>query len=114
MTDTYELDPNGAKHPETEAFNMKAHSETWNDMIHCQEKGIYPQSFTSIKSSVIMLHGAYDPHPGKMIRDNLKQYIPQLEYYEFEKCGHAPAIEKFAKDDFFKIMRNWLNKNLNK
>ena len=55
-----------------------------------------------------MLHGTYDPHPGKMIRDNLKQYIPQLEYREFDKCGHAPCIEKYAKDDFLRVMRNWL------
>ena len=35
----------------------------------------------------------------KMIRDNLKQYIPQLEYREFEKCAHAPWIEKYAKGE---------------
>jgi pimeloyl-ACP methyl ester carboxylesterase len=59
-----------------------------------------------------MLHGAYDPHPGKMIRDNLKPYIPQLEYHEFKKCGHAPAMEKYAKDNFFKVMKDWLNSRL--
>ncbi|MFC1532035.1 alpha/beta fold hydrolase [Thermodesulfobacteriota bacterium] len=105
MTDTYELDPNK---PETEPFDMKAYTETWTDMLHLQEEEIYPQSFTSIKSPVIILHGEYDPHPGKMIRDNLTQYIHHLEYYEFEKCGHAPAIEKHAKNEFFKVMRDWL------
>lgn len=110
MTDTFELVSDKTENTETEPFDMKAHTETWNDMLRCQEEGIYPQSFSSIKSSVIMLHGAYDPHPGTMIRDNLEQYIPQLEYREFERCGHSPSIEKYAKDDFFKVIRNWLKK----
>jgi len=29
-----------------------------------------------------MLHGAYDPHPGRMIRDTLARVMPQLEYRE--------------------------------
>ena len=108
MTDTYESVSGETESSKTVQFDAKAYTETWNDMLRCQEEGIYPQSFTSIKSPVIMLHGAYDPHPGKMIRDHLKQYIPQLEYREFEKCGHAPAIEKYAKDEFFTVMRDWL------
>jgi pimeloyl-ACP methyl ester carboxylesterase len=81
-------------------------------MIRCQEEGIYPQAFTLINSPVIMLHGKYDPHPGKMIRDKLKLYIPQLEYREFEKCGHSPSKEKYAKDDFFQVMCAWLKEKL--
>lgn len=92
----------------SEPFDMKGHTETWNDMLRCQAEGIYPQTFTSITSSVIMLHGAYDPHPGKMTRNTLLPYIPQLEYQEFEKCGHAPEIEKHVKNEFFRVMRDWL------
>jgi len=108
MTDAFEIDSYPPEQPETEPFDMKAHTETWNDMLRCQEEGIYPQSFASVKCPILMLHGAYDPYPGKMIRDNLKQYIPHLEYHELEKCGHAPAIEKYAKEAFFKLMRDWL------
>jgi pimeloyl-ACP methyl ester carboxylesterase len=92
----------------TEAFDMLAHTETWEDMLRCQEIGLYPGAFSSINSPVIMLHGSYDPHPGRMIRNNLKPYLPQLEYREFDKCGHEPAIEKFARNEFFTAMREWL------
>ena len=94
----------------TEPCDMKAHTETWEDMLRCQERGVYPEAFVAIRSAVIMLHGSYDPHPGGMIRDNLRQYLPQLEYREFDKCGHAPAIEKFARDEFFNAVREWLGK----
>ena len=69
---------------------------------------MYPAAFSHIVSPVLMLHGAYDPHPGKMIRDSLKPYIPQLEYREFEKCGHQPSIEAFARKDFFSVLHDWL------
>lgn len=110
MTDTYALDPIKAEYPLAEPFDMQAHRETWNDMLRCQDAGIYPQAFSSIRSPVIMLHGAYDPHPGKMIRDHLKQYMPHLEYHEFEKCGHAPASERYARDAFFRYLHDWLQR----
>jgi hypothetical protein len=44
-----------------------------------------------------------------MIRDSLKPFLPQLEYMEFEKCGHHPAVERYAREAFFAAMRGWLH-----
>ena len=107
ITDNYKaLSP--VPHTESEPFDMNAHTQTWEDMLQCQEMGLYPRAFAAIRSPVIMLHGSYDPHPGKMIRDSLKPYLPQLEYLELEKCGHSPAKEKYAKKIFFTILGKWL------
>lgn len=91
-----------------EPFDEKAHIETWNDMVRLQEEGFYPAAFTSIKSPVIMLHGGYDPHPGDMIRASLSPFLPQLEYHEWEHCGHSPWLERRVRDDFFGLLREWL------
>ena len=107
MTDNYEAIPS-ASPSEGAQFDAKAHTETWDDMLRCQEIGLYPDAFSRIASPVMMLHGSYDPHPGKMIRDNLRPSLPQLEYREFDRCGHQPAVEKFAKEEFFSVMRDWL------
>jgi pimeloyl-ACP methyl ester carboxylesterase len=87
-------------------------SETWEDMMRLQNEGVYPAAFTAIKSPVLMLHGAADPHPGEMIRASLAPYIPQLEYREWERCGHYPWLEKAASDEFFSALRNWLANQL--
>lgn len=108
MTDAYELLPIAPVTPE--AFDMQGHTETWQDMMRCQEAGIYPKSFSDITVPVLMLHGADDPHPGAMIRDSLKRYISQLEYHEFSRCGHDPEIERYAKDEFFAVLSNWLTR----
>jgi pimeloyl-ACP methyl ester carboxylesterase len=95
-----------------EHFDLKGHVESWNDMVRLQEVGFYPAAFSSIRCPVLMLHGSYDPHPGAMIRDSLKTYIPHLEYREFDRCGHSPWIEEHARDRFLAEARGWLERQL--
>jgi pimeloyl-ACP methyl ester carboxylesterase len=92
-------------------FDMRAHTETWNDMLRLQKDGIYPAAFAAIKSPVLMLHGAHDPHPGPMTRATLSPYLPQIEYHEWERCGHSPWLERAVRDEFFDTLRRWLNQS---
>jgi len=91
-----------------ETCDARAHRETWEDMVRLQEEGVYPAAFAAIDATVLMLHGAVDPHPGPMIRRSLEPYLPQLEYREWERCGHYPWLEKVARDEFFGVLREWL------
>jgi pimeloyl-ACP methyl ester carboxylesterase len=109
---SYDPIPSDEDEPEQAPFDLRAHTETWNSMVKLQEEGIYPSSFKSIRSPVLMLHGTYDPHPGRLIRDGLLHYLPQLEYYEWERCGHSPWLEKHVHDAFFKLLREWLTRHL--
>ncbi len=92
----------------SEPFDLRAHVETWNDMLRLQEAGIYPAAFARIEAPVLMLHGDYDPHPGRMIHATLKRYIPHLEYHELSNCGHAPWMERRARSEYFKVLSHWL------
>jgi pimeloyl-ACP methyl ester carboxylesterase len=94
--------------PETPAFDGIAHDETWQDMLRLQESGHFPGAFVAIRSPVLMLHGSYDPHPGASTRDTLRRFIPQLEYVELARCGHSPWRERFARDEFFDVLRKWI------
>lgn len=85
--------------------------ETWHDMLRLQAEGLYPQSFSAITSPVLMLHGDWDPHPGPLIRDGLKPYIPELEYLELPLCGHEPWRERQARETFFRLLQDWLEAN---
>ncbi len=103
--DSYELVSLGSK---TVACDAKAHEETWQDMIRLQESGVYPAAFEAINTPVLMLHGDHDPHPGTMIRDSLKRYLPQLQYHSWPRCGHYPWLEKHACDEFYSTLTQWL------
>ncbi len=95
---------------EIEACDARAHQETWQDMLRLQEEGVYPAAFRAIDLPVLMLHGAIDPHPGPMVRASLQPHIPQLEYREWERCGHYPWLEKAARREFFTVLRGWLTR----
>ena len=95
---------------ELAACDARAHAETWNDMVRLQDAGVYPAAFKAIQQPVLMLHGQDDPHPGDMIRDGLLPHLPQLEYRAWERCGHYPWLERAVRDDFFALLRAWLER----
>ncbi len=97
---------------EIDACDARAFDETWQDMLRLQAESVYPAAFGAIKTRVLMLHGAADPHPGEMIRASLQPYVPQLEYRELAHCGHYPWLEMEARDAFFLFLRGWLSNHL--
>jgi pimeloyl-ACP methyl ester carboxylesterase len=97
---------------EVERCDARGNYEAWDDMVKLQNEGVYPQAFSSIRAPVLMLHGARDPHPGPMIRRSLAPYIPQLEYRQWERCGHYPWLEKAVRGEFFAILQEWLARRL--
>jgi pimeloyl-ACP methyl ester carboxylesterase len=97
---------------ENEGCDARAHRETWADMLRLQEEGVYPAAFAAIDTPVLMLHGTVDPHPGPMIRASLEPYLPQLEYREWERCGHYPWLEQAVREEFFAVLRTWLASHL--
>ncbi len=113
MESLYSFDPIAPDDAqEAEPFDLRAHTETWADMLRLQEEGVYPAAFRAIASPVLMLHGAYDPHPGRMIRASLAPYLAQMEYREWDRCGHSPWLERAVREEFFAVLGDWLARRL--
>jgi len=93
-----------------ETCDARAHAETWRDMLRLQQGGLYPAAFAAISVPVLMLHGADDPHPGRSTAAVLRPHLPQLEYREWERCGHYPWLERAASVDFVRTLRGWLSR----
>jgi pimeloyl-ACP methyl ester carboxylesterase len=111
LTPIYSYDPITSAHADDEV-DAQAHDETWNDMLRLQAEGFYPAAFAAIKSPVLMVHGTFDPHPGRLIRAGLQPHLPQLEYCELDRCGHYPWLERHAADRFFSLLREWLQQHV--
>ncbi|MBP1633215.1 MAG: hypothetical protein H6Q11_1503 [Acidobacteria bacterium] len=93
---------------ETWWFDARGHEETWADVLRLQAEGVEPQSFRAIACPVLMLHGDDDPHPGPATFEVLRQFIPQLQYRGFPRCGHEPWAERHAREPFLEVLRAWL------
>ncbi len=107
----YNVDPLPDE-PDDGVSDGRGHQETWQDMLRRQAAGDYPAAFAAIRAPVLMLHGSYDPHPGPMIRDSLRLYLPDLEYVEWDDCGHYPWRERAVREEFFAVLRQWLASRL--
>jgi len=107
MLPVYACDLLASPH-EDDYVDARAHHETWDDMLRLQAEGIYPAAFAAIKVPVLMIHGTYDPLPGRLIFEGLRPYLPQLEYRELERCGHYPWLERATAELFFSLVREWL------
>jgi pimeloyl-ACP methyl ester carboxylesterase len=93
---------------DVDVLDAQAHEQTWADMVRLQRDGVYPAAFAAIDVPVLMLHGDVDPHPGSLIAEDLRRYIPHLEYRELPKCGHSPWLERHARDEFFASLEAWI------
>lgn len=89
-------------------YDGLGHEQIWHDMMALMNKGVYPAAFETIDVPVLMLHGDYDPHPGEMIRDSLKPYIPEMEFHRWQPCGHYPWLERAVCEDFYSVLIRWL------
>lgn len=101
------VDPLGVTVADTTP-DAAGHQETWADVIRLQKEGIEPVRFAGITCPVLMLHGDRDPHPGTMIRDSLRPYIPQLAYIGIHDCGHLPWLERHGREPFYRSLRQWI------
>src|SRR5687768_1265939 len=86
----------------------QAYEQTWADMIRLQGDGFYPAAIAAVDVPGLMLNGDVDPHPGSLIAEDLRRYIPHLEYRELAKCGHSPWLERQARDEFFASLEAWI------
>jgi pimeloyl-ACP methyl ester carboxylesterase len=102
----YVLDPLPPDPLEHETLDVRANRETWDDELRLQAEGRHPAAFAAITAPVLMVHGAADPHPGRMIRDSLP--LPQLVYHELADCSHYPWRERGARAPFAAVVREFL------
>ena len=58
-----------------------------------------------IQCPVVAIHGDYDTHPAEGVKAPLSRVLKNLKFILLEKCGHEPWTERYARDEFFRILR---------
>ncbi|MCM1259230.1 MAG: alpha/beta hydrolase [Roseburia sp.] len=91
------------KHKADEA-DSEMHNKVWSEAARLRTGGELLKSFKNIKSKIILIQGESDPHPVKGVTTPLQDNGIPCETHILEKCGHSPFMEKYAKDEFYKIL----------
>ena len=80
------------------------HNRVWSEAAKLRTDGDLLSTFKNIKSKIFLIQGEIDPHPAKGVIVPLQENGVECEAYMLEKCGHSPFMEKYAKEEFYKIL----------
>ncbi|MBD5548376.1 MAG: alpha/beta hydrolase [Lachnospiraceae bacterium] len=101
-SDNYCLE-NREKHKADKA-DSEMHNKVWNEAAKLRTSGELLTSFKNVKSKIYLIQGQFDPHPVKGVTIPLQENGVTCKTYILGKCGHSPFMEKYAKDEFYKIL----------
>lgn len=94
---------NGDMH-KADKTDSQMYNIIWEEAAKLRTNGKLLSSFKHIKNKIVLIQGETDPHPARGVIIPLQENGVECETYILEKCGHSPFMEKYAKEDFYKIL----------
>lgn len=93
---------------ETLEFSYDINKNVWEQAAGLRVSGELLALGKKIKCPVVAIHGDYDTHLAEGVREPLSRVLKDFKFILLEKCGHEPWIEKYARDEFYKTLKNEL------
>jgi pimeloyl-ACP methyl ester carboxylesterase len=95
---------------EDEVFECQydIYQSAWEDARSLRQSGELLECASKVECPVVAIHGEYDPHPSEGVRVPLATILRGFRFIQLAKCGHCPWIERNAKDEFYKHLREEL------
>jgi pimeloyl-ACP methyl ester carboxylesterase len=99
------LPPSESERP---GFDYEINRNVWGQAEAMRISGELLKTGEKIKCPVVAIHGDYDPHLAEGVKEPLSRVLKDFRFVLLEKCGHEPWLERFARDKFYKILKNEL------
>lgn len=90
-------------------FDNQMYSKIWKEAEELRDNGTLSELLSAITVPIFVIHGDCDPHPLSGVIEPLKLRNLNFELHRLSKCGHYPFNEKYAKDEFYNIIRDVMN-----
>lgn len=84
--------------------DSRMHNVIWSEAAKLRSSGELLEIFSNIKCKIYLIQGERDPHPWSGVIIPLQEIGVSCESHILEKCGHSPFMEKYAKEDFYRIL----------
>ena len=109
--DTYEpIDSEAAKID----FRADIFQSVWQEAAALRRSGKLLELGKKIQCPVVAIHGDYDPHPAEGVQEPLAAVLNNFRFILLRSCGHKPWLERWAKDEFYQILKDELGNMLDK
>jgi len=80
-------------------------NQVWNEAQELRQNSSLIQMGSKIKCPVLAIHGDYDPHPHKGVSEPLSKVLENFGFILLKQCGHYPWKERYARDQFYRILK---------
>ena len=94
--------------PETIHCRADIFRFVWPAAVELRKSGKLLALAKNIQCPVTAIHGVYDPHPAEGVQKPLSAILKKFRFILLSNCGHTPWIERQAKDEFFRILKEKL------
>ncbi len=85
-------------------FRHDINRSVWNEASCLRRSGKLLSMGKKIRCPVVAIHGDYDPHPFRGVKDTLVAAVEDFRFILLEKCGHYPWLERHASENFYRLM----------
>ncbi|WP_048129237.1 alpha/beta fold hydrolase [Methanosarcina lacustris] len=86
-------------------FQYEINKNVWEEASRLRSRGKLLKLGKEIHCRVIAIHGDYDPHPFEGVKEPLSGVLKDFRFILLEKCGHMPWIEREAKEIFYDLLK---------
>ena len=85
-------------------FDEAQHVALMNEISDMRRSGELLRRARSVKCPVWAIHGDFDPHPASGVSEPMAGK-ENFSMTVLERCGHDPWKEKYARSEFFSLLR---------
>ncbi len=94
--------------PDHVHLDLEIYRTVWREASALRDSGALVLEAGKIKCPVISFQGEYDSQSADGVEKSLSKHVKIFNMVRLEKCGHTPWIEKYAKDNFFRMLKDEL------
>jgi pimeloyl-ACP methyl ester carboxylesterase len=98
-------------------YQYQIYDRVWSEARNLRKSGKLLRLGKKIQCPVVAIHGDYDPHPYNGVKEPFSHILKDFRFVLIKDCGHYPWKEKFAKEEFYDILKkeikNGLSSNIN-
>ncbi len=91
--------------PEIIDYRVDIFQSVWPEAAELRSSGQLLELGKQIQCPVVAIHGDYDPHSAEGVQRPLAGILKEFRFILLKNCGHKPWIEKGARDQFYRILK---------
>ncbi|MCI8464815.1 MAG: alpha/beta hydrolase [Lachnospiraceae bacterium] len=85
-------------------INGELYERVWKEAAGLRKSGKLLERFLRISCPLVLIQGMVDPHPLEGVIQPLRDRNVDIKSYVLDQCGHTPWREKYAREEFAKVL----------